>query len=164
MKKFHIHVGVKDLQPAIGFYSAVFGEKPLKEKTDYAKWEPKDTNIIFAISTRTKTTGVDHLGIRVDSEEELNALADRLKKADLGVYEEGEVTCCYAKSNKAWVKDPTGIPWEAYQNMEDVQIFNTNSVEVSESACCPPTAITETSCCSPKQTQESNTKKKGSCC
>lgn len=145
MKKFHIHVGVKDLSSAVGFYSTLFGEKPVKEKPDYAKWEPKDTGIIFAISTRTKTVGVDHLGFRVDSSEELTDISDRLKKADLGVYGEGEVTCCYAKSSKAWVKDPTGLAWETYQNMEDAQIFNESQ---SEAACCAP-APTEkkTGCC-----------------
>jgi len=164
MKKFHIHVGVKDLQPAIGFYSALFGEKPLKEKPDYAKWEPKDTSIIFAISTRSQKTGVDHMGIRVDSAEELNALSERLKKADLGVYDEGEVTCCYAKSNKAWVKDPTGIPWEAYQNMEDAQIFNASTEATSESACCAPAPAVTASCCPPSESKNAEPKKKGACC
>ena len=157
MKKFHIHVGVKDLEPAIGFYSALFGEKPVKEKSDYAKWEPKDANIIFAISTRAKTIGVDHLGFRVESDEELKAISDRLKKADLGVYDEGETTCCYTKSNKTWVKDPTGIPWEAYQNMEDVNIFH--KAEDDASACCTPAAL-NVQCCTPADKNSG----KGTCC
>ncbi len=150
MKKFHVHVGVKDLKEAVSFYSAMFGETPVKEKPDYAKWEPKDANLIFAISTRAKNLGVDHLGFRVDTDEELKGISDRLKKAELGVYDEGETTCCYTKSNKAWVQDPSGIPWEAYQNMEDVQIFH----EADEGrACCTPASMTKTS-----------TKKSGSCC
>lgn len=147
MKKFHIHMGVKELKPAIGFYSALFGEKPVKEKPDYAKWEPKDTNIVFAVSTRAQTLGVDHLGFRVETEEELKAISERLKRADLGVYDEGETTCCYAKSNKAWVNDPTGTPWEAYQNMEDVNIFH--EAKNDESACCTPVGASKSkgSCC-----------------
>lgn len=157
MKKFHIHVGVKKLDQAIGFYSALFGEKPVKEKPDYAKWEPKDMNVIFAISTRAQTMGVDHLGVRVESEEELKNISDRLKKADLGVYDEGETTCCYTKSNKTWVKDPTGLPWEAYQNMEDVNIFHEADQNTTE--CCTPKALKDT-CCAPSD----KTKGKGSCC
>lgn len=147
MKKFHIHIGVKDLKPAIGFYSALFGEAPVKEKADYAKWEPQDANIVFAISTRAQKLGVDHLGLRVDSNGELKEIATRLKNADLHVYDEGETSCCYARSNKAWVKDPAGIAWEAYQNMEDVDIFHESKND--EAACCSP-AVGE--------------KQKGSCC
>lgn len=154
MKKFHVHMGVKDLNSAIGFYTALFGEKPIKEKPDYAKWEPKDTQVIFAISTRAKTLGVDHLGLRVESDEELKLISERLKKADLGVYDEGETTCCYAKSNKAWVKDPAGIAWESYQNMEDAEVFNETKA-AEESSCCVP-AQELAPCCPPK--------KEGSCC
>ena len=132
-KKFHIHVGVKDLRPSIGFYTALFGEAPVKEKADYAKWEPQDTNLVFAISTRTKNLGVNHVGLRVNSPEELKTISDRLKQADLKVYGEGQTSCCYAKSNKAWVMDPSGLAWETYQNMEDVEIFHESS---TNGPCC----------------------------
>lgn len=146
MKKFHIHVGVDKLDQAIGFYSALFGEKPIKEKSDYAKWEPVDMNLVFAISTRTNKLGVDHLGIKVEEDNDLKSISNRLKQANLEVYSEGETTCCYAKSNKAWVKDPVGLAWEAYQNMEDVEVFHEAG---DQTACCEPTQ---------------GTKSKGSCC
>ncbi len=146
MKRFHVHVGVKNLSQAIEFYSAVFGEKPTKVKDDYAKWMLDDPRINFAISTRANDVGLDHLGIQVDEDAELKELTERLKKADLGVYDEGTTTCCYAESNKTWIKDPAGIAWETYQTMADVEIFK-ETRNTNPSACCPPKQPTTKSCC-----------------
>lgn len=148
MKRFHIHVGVESLEKSVQFYSTLFGQKPSKLKEDYAKWMLDDPRINFAISTRTHGKGVDHLGIQVENPSELSEISDRLKNADLGVYDEGETTCCYAKSNKAWVEDPSGIAWEAYQNMGDVEIFSAKaeSKEAEDAACCVPDE-SESSCC-----------------
>lgn len=138
MKRFHIHVGVKDLDLSVQFYSTLFGARPTKLKEDYAKWMLEDPRINFAISTRSKVQGVDHLGFQVDEKSELIELTQRLKNADLGVYGEGEATCCYAESNKAWVKDPSGIAWETYQTMADAAVFS-EGPKVSNAAaksCC----------------------------
>lgn len=160
MKRFHIHVGVKDLNNSIQFYSTLFGQKPSKVKDDYAKWMLEDPRINFAISTRTGEEGVDHLGLQVDEENELLEISERLKKADLGVYDEGATTCCYAESNKAWVKDPAGIAWEAYLTMADAQTFNGQEIaETKEaSSCCTPKVEFVSSCCPPKAPN------KPSCC
>lgn len=147
MKRFHIHVGVKDLNHSVQFYSTLFGQQPTKLKDDYAKWMLDDPRINFAISTRVNTEGVDHLGIQVDENTELKVLTERLKKADLGIYGEGETTCCYAESEKAWVKDPSGIAWETYHTMNDVEIFSEKKPSPTASACCAPKASTAKSCC-----------------
>ncbi|MBL7715528.1 MAG: VOC family protein [Bdellovibrionales bacterium] len=145
MKRLHIHVGVKDIEKSVQFYSTLFGQKPSKLKSDYAKWMLEDPRINFAVSTLTGTTGVDHLGIQVDEPKELEELTERLKNADLGVSEEGETTCCYAKSDKAWVEDPAGVPWEAYRTMADVEVFKEKGAEASE--CCPTDDGSQTGCC-----------------
>lgn len=148
MKRFHVHVGVKDLEDSIEFYSTLFGQKPSKIKEDYAKWMLEDPRINFAISTRSGKLGLDHLGMEVNEVEELQEISERLKQADLGVFDEGSTTCCYAESSKAWVKDPAGIPWEAYRTMTDTETFN-GKVELNrtENACCPPKSSSKTSCC-----------------
>lgn len=148
MKRFHIHVGVKNLEQSVHFYSTLFGQKPSKLKEDYAKWMLEDPKLNFAISTRTNQEGVDHLGIQVENVSELSEISERLKKADLEICDEGETTCCYAKSEKAWVADPSGIAWEAYQNMGDADIFSEKSEASSkeDAACCVPNE-SETSCC-----------------
>jgi catechol-2,3-dioxygenase len=152
MKRFHIHVGVKNLKNSVQFYSTLFGQQPTKLKDDYAKWMLEDPKVNFAISTRSSEEGVDHLGIQVEEGSELAEITERLKKADLGVYDEGATTCCYAESNKAWTKDPSGIAWEAYQTMADVDVFNTKdeSQESEGSSCCGPneeSSESESSCC-----------------
>lgn len=139
MKRFHIHIGVDKLDESIRFYSALFGAEPVKAKPDYAKWMLDDPRVNFAISTRAKTTGVDHLGIQVEEERELNELRSRFETADMPVLEEGTTTCCYARSDKSWVQDPAGIPWEAYRTMEDAQFFSENA-SGAEGACCAPDA------------------------
>jgi catechol-2,3-dioxygenase len=146
MKRFHIHIGVKDLHHSVQFYSTLFGQQPTKLKNDYAKWMLEDPKVNFAISTRVKDFGVDHLGIQVDESSELSVLTERLKKADLGVYGEGETTCCYAETEKAWVKDPSGIAWETYHTMNDVEVFS-EKPKPAASACCAPKATTTKSCC-----------------
>lgn len=139
MKRFHIHIGVDKLEESIRFYSALFGAEPVKTKPDYAKWMLDDPRINFAISTRANKKGVDHLGIQVEEESELNELRSRLETADMAVLEEGTTTCCYARSDKSWIQDPAGIPWEAYRTMEDARFFSGNA-DSSESACCVPEA------------------------
>ncbi len=147
MKRFHLHVGVKDIEKSVQFYSTLFGQQPSKRKNDYAKWMLEDPRINFAISTREGQVGVDHLGIQVDEDSELEVIDERLKGAELQVFDEGETTCCYAESKKAWVQDPSGIAWEAYRTMADVDIFK-SSKEAAETACCA-TAEEESvsSCC-----------------
>ena len=80
MKRFHIHVGVEKLDESIRFYNALFGAEPVKTKTDYAKWLLDDPRVNFAISTRASKKGVDHLGIQVEENGELDELRTRAGK------------------------------------------------------------------------------------
>lgn len=115
MKRLHVGAQVKNLEPSIKFYSALFGAEPSVVRKDYAKWMLDDPRVNFSITARGKTGGVDHLGIQVDSEDELAESKDRLEKADLSLLDAGEITCCYARSSKHWVVDPDGVPWETFQ-------------------------------------------------
>jgi catechol 2,3-dioxygenase-like lactoylglutathione lyase family enzyme len=151
MKRIHIHMGVEKLDEAIRFYSAMFCAQPVKTKPDYAKWMLDDPRVNFAISTRASKNGVDHLGIQVEENHELEELRERLKTGNLAVFDEGETVCCYANSEKSWVQDPSGIAWEAYRTMDDAQIFS-SKVTGHESACCPDRPISKTQCCEPSET------------
>jgi predicted enzyme related to lactoylglutathione lyase len=114
MKRMHVHVGVEDLHRAIGFYSALFATQPTVVKPDYAKWMLDDPRVNFAISTRGKQPGLDHLGIQVESQDELQEVYGRLREAGGNVIEQGHTSCCYAKSEKSWIDDPAGIAWETF--------------------------------------------------
>ena len=137
MKRMHIHVGVRDLDKSIDFYNALFGEQPVKTKGDYAKWMLDDPRINFAISTRSGTEGVDHLGLQVDEIDELEVMRKNFEENSIATYDDGEDVCCYARSEKSWVRDPSGVAWETYQTMGDAQIFSEPKT-AQDSACCVP--------------------------
>ena len=105
MKRFHVHVAVPDLNDGIRFYSTLFGAEPSVVKPDYAKWMLDDPRVNFAISARGAAAGLDHLGIQVETADELHDIHARLQRAERPVLREGATTCCYAKSEKAWISE-----------------------------------------------------------
>ena len=105
----HVHVSVDDLDRSIGFYSALFAARPSVIKPDYARWMLDDPQVNFAISTRGRQPGLDHLGIQAESADELQEICARLQKAGGNGIEQGQTNCCYAKSEKSWIDDPSGI-------------------------------------------------------
>jgi len=143
MKRFHVHLHVDDIGRSIGFYSKLFAAEPTRVEADYAKWMLDDPAVNFAISTRGAQPGVDHLGIQTDDPAELAAMKARAQAADLALEDEGETTCCYARSEKHWVTDPQGIAWEHFHTLADIPVFNEaakarTSNSASASACCAP--------------------------
>jgi len=99
-----------------------------------------DPRVNFAISTRASQNGVDHLGIQVEEDEEVTESRERLAGADVLLFDEGETVCCYAKSDKSWVQDPSGIPWEVYKTMEDAPRCTARK-EKHKGACCTPDTL-----------------------
>ncbi len=156
MKRLHVHVAVDDLAHSIGFYSALFAAQPVVTKTDYAKWMLDDPRVNFAISTRGRTAGLDHLGIQVESQDELQEVYARLHAAGSEVFEQGQTACCYAKSEKSWINDPAGISWETFYTTGESTNYGDGSGErvarvahEAQSACCAPqpAAKTTSACC-----------------
>lgn len=155
MKRFHVHVAVDDLAASIRFYSTAFGVPPTVEKPDYAKWMLEDPRINFAISIRGRQAGIDHLGIQVDTEEELAALRAQVAKAEIAALDQPRAECCYALSDKYWTTDPQGIAWETYRTLGSVPVYGASSRRAAESgtaACCSPKPeeTTAAACCAPK--------------
>ena len=141
MKRFHVHVSVPDLDASIRFYSTLFGTGPAVVKGDYAKWMLEDPRVNFAISQRGGKAGLNHLGLQTDSDEELELLNGRLQQAELSTHAEKETACCYARSNKYWVTDPTGIAWETFHTLGEVPTFNGEEEATpagAAAACCAP--------------------------
>jgi lactoylglutathione lyase len=123
MKRFHVHLHVEDLDASIAFYSRLFACAPARREADYAKWMIEDPRVNFAISTRGSGSGVDHLGFQVDDPGELDELRARAAAADLATLDEGETTCCYARSSKHWITDPQGVAWEHFHTLGDIPVF-----------------------------------------
>ena len=137
MKRFHVHAHVDDLKASVAFYSTLFAAEPTRLESDYAKWMIEDPRINFAISTRGGKAGVDHLGFQTDTDEELVELKERARAADVAVLDEGETTCCYARSEKHWVTDPQGIAWEHFRTLDSIPTFSQRAgVSQTAAACC----------------------------
>lgn len=139
MKRFHVHLHVDNLAKSIGFYSKLFAVQPARVESDYAKWMIEDPPVNFAISTRGSQPGIDHLGIQTDDANELAALKARAQAADMSLLDEGETTCCYARSEKHWVTDPQGIAWEYFHTLGNIPVFSEGR-PVEPAACCTPAA------------------------
>ncbi|WP_235893370.1 ArsI/CadI family heavy metal resistance metalloenzyme [Litoribacter populi] len=114
MKRFHVHVRVKNLSESIAFYNALFNTEATVVKPDYTKWMLEDPRINFAISNGHAENGIEHLGLQVESETELAEVYANMENAKGKVFEEGECTCCYSKTQKSWVTDPQGVDWEVF--------------------------------------------------
>jgi catechol 2,3-dioxygenase-like lactoylglutathione lyase family enzyme len=160
MKRFHVHVSVADLDKNIRFYSGMFGAPPTVVKPDYAKWMLEDPRINFAISRRGNAPGVNHLGLQVDSDEELKGLRAGAASADVAVLDQANASCCYAKSDKYWVTDPQGVAWETFHTLGSVPTFGDDTEPAAAAGCCTPAA--SSACCGPAATEESRTK--SGCC
>ena len=145
MKRLHVHVAVENLPQSIGFYSALFAAQPSVVKADYAKWMLDDPRVNFAISARGRQAGLDHLGIQVESSAELGEVYGRLREAGGNVIEQGQTACCYAKSEKSWIDDPSGIAWETFLTTGESTDYGDGSGErapriAHEKSCCAPQA------------------------
>jgi catechol 2,3-dioxygenase-like lactoylglutathione lyase family enzyme len=152
MKRMHVHVSVKEIEPAVGFYSALFAARPAVVKDDYAKWMLDDPRVNFAISTRGREPGLDHLGIQVESTGELQEVYARLRDAGGAILEQGQTTCCYAKSEKSWIGDPAGISWEAFHTTGEATDYGVSVQQGAQiahaKACCEPRpAAKDAACC-----------------
>jgi lactoylglutathione lyase len=119
---------VADLDKSIRFYSTMFGAEPTRVEVDYAKWMLEDPRINFAISTRHQPLGVNHLGFQVDSADELGDMQTQLLAADARMVGENDQACCYSRSDKYWVTDPTGIAWETFHTLGSVPVYGENTV------------------------------------
>ncbi len=144
MKRFHMHLAVDDLEKNVRFYSALFASEPTVHKPDYAKWMLEDPRVNFAISTRGTKSGLDHLGIQVENDSELDTMRTQLVAADAATVEHEDAACCYATSSKYWVQDPQGIAWEAYHTLGTIPVFGQGKASAikigtaKSGACCTP--------------------------
>ncbi len=154
MKRLHVHVSVEDIAQSVGFYSTLFAAEPAVMKPDYAKWMLDDPRVNFAISARGGQTGLDHFGIQVETPDELQEVYGRLQKADRPVLEEGATTCCYAKSEKAWISDPQGLSWETFLTSGASTVYGDSAdlgaVRTASGGLVPSVGVAG-ACCAPKQ-------------
>jgi catechol 2,3-dioxygenase-like lactoylglutathione lyase family enzyme len=167
MKRFHVHVSVDNLDESVRFYSTLFSAQPSVRQSDYAKWMLEDPRMNFAISTHRQPVGVNHLGFQVDSDEELRGLHAQLRAADSQLVEENEQACCYARSDKYWVTDSTGIAWETFHTLGNIPVYGEDTAVFNHGASAVPVqnqaATGKSACCVPAE-KTSSTADRAKCC
>jgi catechol 2,3-dioxygenase-like lactoylglutathione lyase family enzyme len=164
MKRLHVHVSVDDLTQSIRFYSTLFAAEPTVIKSDYAKWMIEDPRVNFAISKRAGgNSGISHFGIQAEDEVELAEVYDRLGRAERPIVEGKGAICCYARSDKQWIADQQGVPWETFLTYGEATVYGEGSLaklrEANERAlCCEPSMAELTpepaaaeGCCAPSR-------------
>jgi catechol 2,3-dioxygenase-like lactoylglutathione lyase family enzyme len=134
MKRFHLMMRVENLQASVSFYTALFGVEPTVVKPDYAKWLLEEPALNFSIAEYAGRAGIEHLGLQVDTEEELVQVRQRAEVARGNLTHEGHTTCCYAKSDKSWLEDPQGISWELFHTYGQSQTLRGEAPPASP--CC----------------------------
>jgi catechol 2,3-dioxygenase-like lactoylglutathione lyase family enzyme len=143
MKRFHVHLAVKDLDASVEFYTKLFGAPATVHKPDYAKWMLDDPRVNFAISARRLELGVDHLGVQVESEAELRAMREQAAAAEIAATDQSNAECCYARSDKYWITDPQGVAWETFHTLGSIPIYG-ESAPTASTSCC---AAKPSACC-----------------
>jgi len=146
MKRLHVHVSVDDLARSTQFYETLFGAPPTLAKPDYAKWMLEDPKVNFAISARGRRPGVDHVGIQTQTKQELAEIAARLNAAGAQTFDEVATSCCYAKSDKSWIADPSGLRWETFYTFGESTTYGGDAEGVA-SPQTPPEATPGAACC-----------------
>jgi len=138
MNRLHVSVTVPDIEEAKTFYAAMFGADPSVVRPGYAKWMLDDPRVNFVANEGSEANGVNHLGIQTEDEAGLQELYGRFDAASDDVYEEGKTECCYAKSEKNWVTDPSGMAWEAFLTSEVIDTFGNGPVAAADAVTPSP--------------------------
>ena len=142
MKRFHVNVSVADLDRSINFYRTLFGAEPTIVKADYAKWMLDDPRINFAISESQGGRGINHIGLQADTLDELGTIQRRLHAAGEATLDQVNAECCYAKSDKTWVRDPDAVSWETFVTHGEITHYGTDlapdedAAASGEARCC----------------------------
>ncbi|MFJ4713042.1 ArsI/CadI family heavy metal resistance metalloenzyme [Streptomyces sp. NPDC088785] len=116
MARAQLALRVSDLEASITFYAKLFGTPPAKRREGYANFaltEPP-LKLVLIAGEPGQETRLDHLGIEVDSTDQVTAATGRLADAGLATFEENDTSCCYALQDKVWVHGPGREPWEVY--------------------------------------------------
>ncbi|MGK7947653.1 MAG: ArsI/CadI family heavy metal resistance metalloenzyme [Xenococcaceae cyanobacterium] len=115
--KAHVSLKVSNLEQSVAFYQAMLGTEPVKYKTDYAKFDLDNPplNLTLEASSIINPGGtLSHLGLQVESSEDVKKAISRFQQAGLATFEEKDTDCCYALQDKVWVTDPDGTRWEVF--------------------------------------------------
>ncbi|WFB05771.1 VOC family protein [Streptomyces sp. LX-29] len=136
MSRVQLALHVADLEASVAFYSKLFGTEPAKRRPGYANFaivEPP-LKLVLIEGEAGQDTRLDHLGVEVETTDQVSAATTRLKEAGLATFEETDTSCCYALQDKVWVHGPGREPWEVYVVKADADTLAGGAAQ--NEACC----------------------------
>jgi len=142
MSRVQLALNVTDIDSAVEFYSTLFGTPPAKRRPGYANFAIADPPLKLVLLETADARGhgvggaVNHLGIEVETPDEVTAATGRLSGEGLATEVQDHTTCCYAVQDKVWVEDPDGAPWEVYTVLADAP---PEWGIAGDGSCCTPT-------------------------
>ena len=141
MSRVQLALRVADLEGSVAFYTKLFGTEPAKRRPGYANFaiaEPP-LKLVLLEGAPGEATRMDHLGVEVETTDEVTSTTARLSAAGLLTATEEDTSCCYALQDKVWVTAPGGEPWETYVVKADADVLD----KAATSVCCAPATGTE---------------------
>ena len=138
MSRAQLALNVADLEASVTFYSKLFGVEPAKRRPGYANFAitTPPLKLVLIEGEPGQETRLDHLGVEVETTDEVTAATDRLKEAGLATFEENDTSCCYALQDKVWVHGPGKEPWEVYVVKADADQLGKSPALGGGDACC----------------------------
>jgi catechol 2,3-dioxygenase-like lactoylglutathione lyase family enzyme len=131
----HISLDVRDVSKSAAFYEKVFGLPPQKQVADYAKFDVKTPALnLSLVSSTGEVSSVDHLGIEVETVEEIAGWKARLQQEGILQKVEENIACCFARQDKLWFTDPDDNAWEIFTVHEQLEVTG----RLSQTGCCVP--------------------------
>ena len=133
--KTHISLNVRDVPTSVEYYRKVFGIAPQKQAPDYAKFDLIAPPLNFSLVSSPGTIStVNHLGVEVESTQEVAEWIRRLQTHEMVDRIEDNTDCCYARQDKVWFTDPDGNHWEVFTVLEQLPVTKS----LKETGCCVP--------------------------
>ncbi|MER7770990.1 ArsI/CadI family heavy metal resistance metalloenzyme [Kitasatospora sp. NPDC096140] len=147
MSRVQLALRVADLEGSIAFYTTLFNTAPAKRRPGYANFAVAEPplKLVLIEGEPGEDTRLDHLGVEVETTEQVTAAATRLKDADLATFEETNTTCCYALQDKVWATGPGKEPWEVYVVKADADTLGKSADSTPDTGCGT------TACCTPDE-------------
>jgi catechol 2,3-dioxygenase-like lactoylglutathione lyase family enzyme len=151
VSRVQLALNVEDLDASIDFYTKLFRTPPAKVRPGYANFAIEEPALKLVLVEGVGEPGtLNHLGVEVESTEDVRAATTRLSDDGMATATEDEVSCCYAVQDKVWVDAPSGEPWEIYTVLADTEHApgELRTVAPGEDAlCCASAPESDARCC-----------------
>ena len=129
----HLSLDVRNVPASVAFYQKVFGVTPQKQTADYAKFDLAAPALnLSLVSSTGMISVVNHLGIEVESAEEVAGWKQRLQEQGILEKVEDNIACCFARQDKLWFTDPDGNTWEVFTVHEQLDVTGS----LKQTGCC----------------------------